>query len=41
MQIMLPIIIFIPISGFSVGQILILSDKESIVFKVSLIRTGQ
>ena len=40
MQIMLPIIIFIPISGFSAGQILIPYDKESIVFKVSLIGLG-
>lgn len=40
MQIMLPVIIFIPISGFSAGQILIPYDKESIVFKVSLIGLG-
>lgn len=37
---MLPVIIFIPISGFSAGQILIPYDKESIVFKVSLIGLG-
>lgn len=37
MRVMLPIITFISISGFSAAQILIPSDKEDIVFKVSLI----
>lgn len=37
MRIMLPIITFISISSFSAAQILIPSDKEDIVFKVSLI----
>lgn len=37
MKIMLPIITFISLSGFSSAQILIPSDKEDVVFKVSLI----
>lgn len=37
MKIILPIITFISLSGFSSAQILIPSDKEDVVFKVSLI----
>ena len=37
MKIMLPIITFISLSGFSAAQILIPSNKENIVFKVSVI----
>lgn len=37
MKVMLPVIIFISLSGFSAAQILIPSNREDIVFKVSLI----
>lgn len=40
MKVMLPIITFISLSGFSAAQILIPSDREDIVFKVSLIGLG-
>ena len=37
MKVMLPVITFISLSGFSAAQILIPSNREDIVFKVSLI----